>query len=1306
MRKKLTMILVVVFALLVCSAGTMAASEGRIIYVNCNATGDNTGSSWVNAFTSLQAALDVAQPGDEIWVAAGTYKPTSEYGLGIGERGKHFEMKNGAGIYGGFAGTESTRSGRDWTAHSTILSGDIGVEGNASDNCYHVFYHPAGLALNQTAVLDGFTVTGGVANSGLNESSPNVHGGGMYNYNSSPTLTNVTFSKNSSRSGGGIYNYNSSPTLTHVTFNGNSTHRRGGGMSNDHYSNPTLTNVTFSGNSTSGSGDYTVYGFGGGMYNNDHSSPTLTNVTFSGNRAGVYGGGMYNNDSSSPTLTNVTFSGNHSDYDGGGMSNNKNSSPKLTSVTFSNNSGGSGGGMYNSSSSPTLTNVIFNNNYSRGGGGMWNSSSSPTLTNVTFSGNNSSGFGGGMTNYYYSSPTLTNVTFSGNSASGSGGGMYNYASSSRLTNCILWGNSGIQIYNTDDSSATVTYSDIQGGHPGNGNIDADPLFVGPGNLRLQAGSPCINTGSNDAVTVTFDLDGNPRIVSFNVDMGAYEFSEPFPPGSPAWPSGSSLTAGNVTQNGLTLTWTAATDDVGVTSYKIYKNNNILDTVNLDTVDGTPTPYNVTGLTSGTRYVFKVEAGDAEGNWSATGPSVTVTTAASKQIIYVNCNTTGDNTGACWSNAFTTLQAALDVAQPGDEIWVAAGTYKPTSDYGLGIGERGKHFQMKNGVGIYGGFAGTESTRSGRDRTAHPAILSGDIGVEGDASDNCHHVFYHPAGLALNQTAVLDGCTVTGGNANGGNSASYTGGGMYNFYNNSPMLTNVTFSGNSAVYGGGMSNFNSSSPTLINVTFSGNYASNRSGGGMWNDNSSPKLTNVTFSGNSAGIHGGGMSNDHYSSPTLTNVTFSGNHSDYAGGGMENFDSSPTLTNVTFSGNTARNSGGGMYNHNSSPTLSNCILWGNSGAQIYDGSFSNPTVTYSDIQGGYPGNGNIDADPLFVGPGNLRLQADSPCINAGTNVPFEAGGVAQGVTTDLNGSPRITGDRVDMGAYEAGITDLISNVISKFQKLSAQQVKDALAIGQRIIESDTIPDILSPAQKSLLNNLGLTNAQVKSAYNSVISQLDTEEKIKDLQSGDLTKLANFLKTVEGSFDPGLRNTLEAKGITVFKAVKLTIDIAALTFDPFSNIPKADLEAILEGDLGIASETAASYGLNWANIEALRDSLRPPEKRKLKDILITIGSLSDSANLSGLTLSAGTLDPVFAPDITEYTVLVGNDVSGFTVTPTTADANATVEVDKKTVQSGNASETISFSGNARRVKVTVTVTAQSGTEKKYTLIVLKPK
>lgn len=285
--------------------------------------------------------------------------------------------------------------------------------------------------------------------------------------------------------------------------------------------------------------------------------------------------------------------------------------------------------------------------------------------------------------------------------------------------------------------------------------------------------------------------------------------------------------------------------------------------------------------------------------------------------------------------------------------------------------------------------------------------------------------------------------------------------------------------------------------------------------------------------------------------------------------------------------------------------------------------------------------------------------------------------------------------------------ITDLISKFQKMSTEQVNDALAIGQRIIvQSDTIPEILNPHQKLLLNNLGLTNAQVISAYNNVMSQLNTEEKINDLKSGDLTKLANFINTVEGSFDQDLKDSLAANGFTVFNIVKTVLDVAKLSFDPFSKIPKADLEKILNGDLGIASSTATRYGLSWANVKALRESLTPAEITKLKNILITIGNLSDNANLSGLTVSTGTLDPVFAPSTTEYTVIVGSDVSGITVTPTTADANATVNVNGTTVQSGTPSGIISFNGGSRRVKVTVTVIAPSGTENNYTLAIIKPK
>ena len=217
---------------------------------------------------------------------------------------------------------------------------------------------------------------------------------------------------------------------------------------------------------------------------------------------------------------------------------------------------------------------------------------------------------------------------------------------------------------------------------------------------------------------------------------------------------------------------------------------------------------------------------------------------------------------------------------------------------------------------------------------------------------------------------------------------------------------------------------SSSPTLTNVTFNGNSA--EQGGGMHNhDSSSPTLTNVIFIGNHASGIGGGVHNSGTSSPTLTNVTLSGNSADQ-GGGMHNSGSSPTLTNATLSGNSATSYGGGIYNESGNLTLANSILWGNSagsaGAQIYEPGASTVTATHSDIQGGWSGTGNLDADPLFVdadgaddvvgtADDNLRLRAGSPAIDAGNNAAVPAG-----VTTDLVGAPRVTNGVVDMGAYE--------------------------------------------------------------------------------------------------------------------------------------------------------------------------------------------------------------------------------------------------------------------------------------------------
>jgi hypothetical protein len=375
--------LLVLWTLLLSALAGSPVKAAGILYVKPDAGGNC--SSWADACI-LQRALGSASSGDEIWVAEGTHKPGTN-------RTDTFHLKNGVEIYGGFAGTETSLDDRDWTIHETILSGDLlGDDGsgfaNYADNSYHVV---TGSGTDATAVLDGFTISGGYASG----SYPGDRGGGMYNDQGSPTLTNVTFSGNTASSGGGMLNVSSSsPTLTNVTFSGN-TASSGGGMHNGDNSNPVLTNVTFSGNTAMASG-------GGGMYN-DSSSPGLTNVTFSGNLA-IFGGGMYNW-GSSPGLTNVTFSSNSAGYLGGGMYNCGDSSPMLTEVTFSGNTAANGGGgMYNESSSPTLTNVGFSGNsatngsYSSPGGGMYNSSSSPVLTNVAFSGNTANYQGGGMYN--------------------------------------------------------------------------------------------------------------------------------------------------------------------------------------------------------------------------------------------------------------------------------------------------------------------------------------------------------------------------------------------------------------------------------------------------------------------------------------------------------------------------------------------------------------------------------------------------------------------------------------------------------------------------------------------------------------------------------------------------------------------------------------------------------------------------------------------------------------------------------------------------------------------------------------------
>ena len=374
------------------------------------------------------------------------------------------------------------------------------------------------------------------------------------------------------------------------------------------------------------------------------------------------------------------------------------------------------------------------------------------------------------------------------------------------------------------------------------------------------------------------------------------------------------------------------------------------------------------------------------------------------ILYVNQHASGLNNGRTWSDAFTDLQAALLVADPGDEIWVAEGTYKPTAS-----ADRMVRFELRTGVSLYGGFAGTEIDRDQRDWTTHVTTLSGDIGVMGETSDNSYHVVY-ASGVT---DATLDGFTITAGYADTWDLGQPRGGGLCNDAGSAPTLTNLIFSGNYGYWGGGMYNHISTAPMLVNVIFRENTAGQ--GGGIYNHYSSATLTNVVFQENSA-VEGGAIFN-HYSSPSINNVTFYGNSADYYGGGILN------------------------YAADSVPIINNSILWGNTavdGPQILNVFSAGVTVNYSVVEGGWPGVGNQDSDPLFVdaADGNLHLRTNSPAVDAGDNtvVPADAtdldgdGDSVEPLPLDLDLLPRFydlvsmpdqgngTAPIVDMGAYE--------------------------------------------------------------------------------------------------------------------------------------------------------------------------------------------------------------------------------------------------------------------------------------------------
>jgi len=276
---------------------------------------------------------------------------------------------------------------------------------------------------------------------------------------------------------------------------------------------------------------------------------------------------------------------------------------------------------------------------------------------------------------------------------------------------------------------------------------------------------------------------------------------------------------------------------------------------------------------------------------------------------------------------------------------------------------------------------------------------------------------------MRSSPTIINCTISS------NTSTHSAGGIGCYWNSSPTITNCIITDNTAEQAaGGIYCYRDSFAIITNNIITGNSAGQGHGGGImcW-DNSSPSITNNIFMGNSARF-GGGINCNLNCSPSITNNIIVGNSANDQGGGIYCGDSSPDIINNTIIRNWAR-WGGGIYSggDDSFPTVLNTILWMDSPQEIYLHVGGSVAVTYSNVQGSWTGEGNIDADPLFA-DADGRLAPGSPCIDAGDDS-------AVLVTTDLDGNPRIVGIAVDMGAFEAQLPDPV-----QLLKELAQQVID--------------------------------------------------------------------------------------------------------------------------------------------------------------------------------------------------------------------------------------------------------------------------